>query len=74
MRSNIYANNAIIKPSYHAKTRWQKGYSWAHWLWWFQNSPHTIDKSGKSIGENSYNKSWRIGLSVVAFKALLELK
>ena len=47
------------------------GCNLAYWLWQYQNSPHTADKSGSSPDENFHNIGWETGPLVVILKALL---
>ena len=49
-------------------------YGWAHLLRQCQNGPHTANKSGISLGENSHNKGRGTRPSVMALKALLGLE
>lgn len=50
------------------------GCSQARWLWQYQSSPYTTNKSGISPGENFYNKIWRTGPSTITLKALFRLE
>ena len=47
------------------------GCGWAHWLRRCQNGPHTANKSGSSLDENSHNKGRGTEPSAVALEALL---
>ena len=70
LQSDIYVGANIVLLT-HGGTRRRMGCSWARWLRWCQSGLHTADKSGSSLGENSYNKGRRIRPSAVALKALL---
>ena len=50
------------------------GCGWARWPQRCQSGLHTTDKSGSSLGENSYNISQETGLFTFVLEALLGSK
>ena len=72
-QSNVFID-AIIKPLFYKKIKWQKEFDLAYWLQQFWNSFHIVSRNNNNLGLSFYNISWETKLLQAVYKVRTLLK